>query len=67
MEVSVLLVQLWAMRQIFEYTPIANLATNRSARTHRDAITKELKKIHNGGQSANETARFQKVEKLMET
>lgn len=32
----------------------------------REAITKELQKIQNGGPSANETARFEKVEKLME-
>lgn len=54
------------MGQIFECTPIANLATNRTARTVRDAIAKELKKIQNGGQGANETARFDKVERLMQ-
>ncbi|KAM7207382.1 hypothetical protein V8F20_002262 [Naviculisporaceae sp. PSN 640] len=32
----------------------------------REALAKELQKIQNGGPGANETARFEKVEKLME-
>ncbi|KAM7213356.1 hypothetical protein V8F06_011253 [Rhypophila decipiens] len=36
------------------------------ANIQREAIAKELQKIQDGGQGANETARFEKVEKLMQ-